>query len=75
MTNVREQHIKNRICFDNYFASYLTVSSGPKKSNTNFFKKKKGNLPGDKILWPNFFLILSSFTNLREQLIRPHKVL
>ena len=57
MTNVREQHIENRICFHKYFASYIIISSGPKKSNTIFFKKK-GNLPGDERYWPNFSRII-----------------
>ena len=56
MTNVREPHMKNRICFDNYFAIYIIVSSGTKKSNTNFFKKS--NLPGDERYWPNFSRII-----------------
>ena len=40
MTNVKEQNIENRNCFNKYFASYIFVSSGPKKSNTNFSKKR-----------------------------------
>ena len=40
MTNVREPHIKKSSCFDKCFASCVIVSSGPKKPNTYFFKKK-----------------------------------
>ena len=57
MTNITEQHKKNRMCFDSSFASYIIVCSGPKKSNTNFFQKK-GTLPGDERYWPNFSRII-----------------
>ena len=72
MTNVGEQRIKNRICFDNAFASYIIVSSGPKKSNTNFFKKR-AVFPVTKDIGL-IFPVLSSVTNVREQYIRVQKL-
>ena len=72
MTNVRKQHIKNTSCFDISFASYGIVSSGPKKSNTNFFKKM-AIFPGPKDIGLHF-LVLSSVTNLREKIITTKKL-
>ena len=72
MTNVREQHIKKTSCFDNYFASCVIVSSGPKKSNTNFFFKK-AVFPVTKDIGL-LFLVLSSVTKIREHFIRIQKL-
>ena len=72
MANVREQHIENRICFHKYFASYIIVSSGPKKSNTYFFKKK-AIVPVKKDIGL-IFLVLSSVTNVKEHFIRVQKM-
>ena len=72
MTNVREQHIENRICFHKYFASYIIISSGPKKSNTIFFKKK-AIFPVTKDIGL-IFLVLSSVTNVKEHFIGVQKL-
>ena len=72
MTYVREQHIKNKMCFGSSFASYIIVCSGTKKSNTNFFKKK-AVFPVTKYIGL-LFLVLSSLTRLREQFTRVQKL-
>ena len=72
MTNVREQHIKNKTCFGSFFASYIIVCSGTKKSNANFFKKRP-SFPVTKDIGL-LFLVLSSVTNVKEQFIRVQKL-
>ena len=58
-----------------YCAGYKINSLGPKSLlKTLSVEKKQGNLSSEKkIIWP-FFLLLSSLTNLKEQILTVRKV-
>ena len=43
---------RSTMCFDDYCASYLINSLGPKSREPKFLRK--GYLPGDKRFWPFF---------------------